>query len=430
MTLPPRTRHLLAAAYLGGLMLYVFLGVPLTPFHGDESTLIYTTEDYFFQFVERDMAEATRTAPDTDPMDYTLRLLDGRVQKYLGGFAYHLAGGTRADLNRPWDWQQSIAENIENGHFPNPTALMANRLAMATLTALMVPVAFGIGMQVGGWGMALAFPLLLVTSPNILINGRRAMMEAPLMLFALCSVLAAVRWAMAAPNRGGHWPWVLGLSAGLSLSGKLSAVLHLAPLFAALGAFVLWRRNPREVARWVGAGVLAVMILYAFNPTWWPNPIHSVRQMLSARTELLRVQIDGLGGYTSPTDQAVGFLRQTVLAAPQYYEVPSWAPFMADPIAAYEASPWAGVTPALGGGLVLAGLVLIGVVSALMQRTAARLIFLVYALGVLLAALLLTPLEWARYYLIGLPGWLGLAALGLSTVGGWVTRRARATAAG
>src|SRR5687767_10243701 len=179
--------------YLLALMLYVLAGTPLAPFHGDESTLIYASRDYFDQFVARDLPSVMNQRDDIDAMDRNLRLLDGRVQKYLGGFAYHLTGGTADGLNKPWLWGADWQYNLDNGHIPSRDLLMAQRWAMALLLALSVPAAYGIGAQVGGIPGGLLMATLIAVSPNLALNGRRAMMEAPLLLFSLLSALAALR---------------------------------------------------------------------------------------------------------------------------------------------------------------------------------------------------------------------------------------------
>ena len=408
-------RKLLTIIYLFGLMLYILAGVPLTPFHGDESTLIYTTRDYFDQFVAHDLEQVTSTAPDTNPMDVNLRLLDGRVQKYVGGFAYHLTGGTADGLNQPWEWGGDYRYNQDNGNLPAPDVLMINRLAMAILLALCIPTAFGIGMSIGGWPAALIVPTLLAMSPNLVLNGRRAMMEAPLMLFSLLMVLSALRWAAPHSRRGG-WLMSLALSAGLALSSKHSGVLAIVPAFGALGVLTLWRRDWRGLMGLFAAGVAALGVFYVFNPAWWPSPINAAQTVLQLRSELLAGQTQFFGGYAGFGEQLAGFWRQTFVGTPQFYEVDSWASFIGSQISAYQASPWGGVILGTAGGAILALLTVLGGIALSRRRDAAAWVFGGYAIGVITAALLLTPLEWARYYLVGLPGVYGLAAIGVSTL--------------
>jgi hypothetical protein len=415
--MPARAKWALALAYLALWMGYALAGTPLVPLHGDESTLIYTTRDYFDQFVRGDLAQVTNRATDLDPMDANLRLLDGRVQKYLGGLAYHLSGGTADGLNQPWDWGGDVAYNAQAGRAPTPAVLMPNRWAMAALLALCVPAAFGVGMAVGGWPAALALPALLMLSPNLLLNGRRAMMEAPLMLFSLLTVLSGLRWAAAGRGGRGGWTALLALSAGLALASKHSGALVIAPVFGALGVLALARRDGRALLALMGAAIGALGVFGALNPAWWPDPLGAASTVLRLRSELLAGQTAFFGGYPDFGAQMGGFWRQTFGGAPQYYEVAAWADYIAADIAAYAASPWGGVTWGDFGGIVLALLALLGCAALLIRRDAAAWVFGVYAAGALLAALLFTPLEWARYYLVGLPAVYGLAAAGLSAIG-------------
>lgn len=433
-------RWILAVIYLSAWMGYMLAGVPLTPFHGDESTLIYATRDYFDQFVTRDIAEITSTAPDVDPMDKNLRLLDGRVQKYWGGFVYHLTGGTPDGLNQPWEWGSDDTYNLQNGNVPSPHVLHIHRWAGALFLALCVPAAFGIGMSIGGWPAALIFPALMALSPNILLNGRRAMMEAPLMAFSLLMVLSALRWAGAGrygwrklsasvqleiwQSHPYRWVWLglLMLSAGLTLASKHSGVLTIVPIFGALGLLTLWRRNWLGVFGLSVAGIGALGIFYAFNPTWWLNPLDSARTVLQLRSELLTGQVAFFGGYATFGEQLTGFWRQTFIGAPQFYEIPAWEGYIGDQITAYQTSPWGGLAWGDVGGVILALFALIGGIALSRRRDASAWVFGLYAVGAMLAALLFTPLEWARYYLIGMPAVYGLAATGAA----FLLRRGRA----
>ena len=103
-----------------------------------------------------------------------------------------------------------------------------------------------------------------------------------------------------------------------------------------------------------------------------------------------------------------GFFNHVFIGQPQYFEIAGWENYISDQIAAYEASPWAGI--AIGGsiigGLLLLTLTLIGF-ARLFVRSAilsgARMIVLVWAVAALASTLLLTPLDWARYYLPAVP---------------------------
>lgn len=46
---------MLDAVWLISLCTYIIFGTNITPFHGDESTLLFMNRDYEYQFVERNL---------------------------------------------------------------------------------------------------------------------------------------------------------------------------------------------------------------------------------------------------------------------------------------------------------------------------------------------------------------------------------------
>ncbi|MBK8138615.1 MAG: phospholipid carrier-dependent glycosyltransferase [Chloroflexi bacterium] len=404
--------------YLLALMLYALAGTPLAPFHGDESTLIYGSRDYFDQFVARDM-QRVMNLRDDDPMDHNLRLLDGRVQTYLGGFAYHLTGGTADGLNQPWLWGAPAQFNLDDGHVPDDRLLMAQRWAMALLLALSIPAAYGVGTQMGGMWGGLVMATLVAVSPNLALNGRRVMMEAPLLLFSLLTTLAALRIAASSQptansgRRTAVYLLLLGLGAGMALGSKHSALFTVAPLFGALGLWMLWRRCWRGVAGLMVAGVIATAVYLALNPAWWANPVDTGREMLALRTELLASQTANLGGYADFGGALRGFVEYAVLETPQYFEVAGWEE-VGTTIAAYEASPWV-LSPLMNAvrAAVTSVCAALGIAALIRRRDGVAWVAGIWIIGAVGSALLLTPLPWARYYLTALPAIYALAAAGL-----------------
>jgi 4-amino-4-deoxy-L-arabinose transferase-like glycosyltransferase len=446
-------RRIAIPLYLLALMLYVLAGTPLAPFHGDESTLIYASRDYFDQFVARDLPSVMNQRDDTDAMDRNLRLLDGRVQKYLGGFAFHLTGGTADNLNKPWLWGADWQYNLNNGHIPARDLLMAQRWAMALLLALSVPVAYGIGAQVGGIPGGLLMATLIAVSPNLALNGRRAMMEAPLLLFSLLSALAALRIATSrqppaaskgqqrfiteatehtesTENRSSLGTWhsallflLFGAAAGMALASKHSGLFTVAPLFGALGLWMLWRRDWRGISKLVLAGLVSVAVFVAFNPAWWASPLETAREVLTLRSSLLDAQSGALGGYESVGQYVQGFIDYAVLETPQYYEVAEWQAWIGDEIAAYESSPWV-LSPPLNAfrALIVAVFGLWGILVLIRRRDGVAWVAGIWILASVAAAFFLTPLPWARYYLIALPALYALAAAGCGALVAYLRR--------
>lgn len=414
--------------WLLALIIYVLSGTTITPFHGDEATLIFMSRDYAYQVLQGDLSKIYYSATPTSPTEQELRLLNGTVSKFLYGLAWHMRGFTLEDINEQWDWGVDWQYNQQYGHAPSDALLQTARLLSALQTAAGVLVMFAIGWLVYGQPAAYLSSLYYALSPVILLNGRRAMMDGSLLLFSLLAVWAALWYLRRCDMRRAV---VLGVVSGLALASKHTALFTIVGVF---GACILYPLVAR-VALWrcwrgvILAGSLALVVFYVLNPAWWGTNLFTVGQeVLRLRQNTLDTQIRFLGGYANSGEKAAGFVRQTLPGLPQYYEVSNWADFIADQIAEYETSLWRGVS--VGGGLlgsmIFAGTILLGGTALLRERSITlvdRLVIGLWALSVILGTLLLTPLEWQRYYLPALPAIGLLAALGIA----WCIRYGRTT---
>lgn len=412
-------QHFISAIWLTALVIYILAGTPLTPFHADESTLIYMSRDYAYQFIERDLSLVRYSDPPISPAEQHLRLLNGTLPKYSIGLAWHLAGFELDDLNEQWDWGADWEYNQTAGHAPGPELLLAARWPSALFLAAGVTIMFTLGWIFGGQLTAYLASLYYALNPALLLNGRRAMMEGSPTLFGLLVVLAGIGYV-----RKPSW-WgalMLGVSSGLALASKHSTVFAVAAVFGVIGVWsILQTRRGRLIGWWLAAGVVAATLFYVMNPAWWDNPLERAAEVLELRQELLDIQTDVFGGYTGIGDKLAGFFRQTRVVLPQYYEAPGWETYIGDQIARYESSVWRGVS--IGGSLLGAvlwlGMIALGVWKLVREKSspaATRAVISVWALAVTLSTLLLTPLEWQRYYLpvypvIGLLGASGLSVL-------------------
>ncbi len=411
--------HTFTALWLIGLVAYILAGTPLTPFHADESTQIYMSRDYVYQFIERDWSLVRYGNPPINDAEQRLRLLNGTINKYTIGLVWHLAGFEQSDLNEQWDWGADWDYNQHTGHAPIQELLLAARWPSAIMLAVGVVVMFVLGWALAGHLSALLASLYYTLNPALLLNGRRAMMEGSATLFGLLVVLMGV-WYLRKPSWWGAA--LLGISAGLAFASKHSTVFAVAAVLGVVGVWsTVQTRRGQVVGWWLVAATIAALVFYLLNPAWWDNPIGRVGEVLRLRQELLDIQTDVFGGYTDIGDQVAGFLRQTLAALPQYYEAPGWDIYIGDQIARYEASVWRGVSigGSLLGAVVLSGIIALGIWRLVHNKSISpmtRWMVGVWALAVTLSTLPLTPLEWQRYYLpvypvIGLLGASGLSDL-------------------
>jgi 4-amino-4-deoxy-L-arabinose transferase-like glycosyltransferase len=380
--------------------------------------------------------------PPVSATEQQLRLLNGTLNKYLIGFAWHLGGFSVGQINEQWDWGADWNYNQSSGHAPSAALLDVSRIPSALLLAAGVVVMFALGRALQGRPAAYLASLYYALNPALLLNGRRAMMEGSLTVFSLLAVLAGV-WLAQKPRL---WTaLLLGVASGLALASKHTAVFTVIAVFGACALYPVlqWRTEKRRAAgnnpgaqhvvplrmyvTLLVSGVLALLVFYALNPAWWGDPVTRARQVLDLRADLLAGQTAAFGGYANFAGALGGFFRQTFVTLPQYYEIPAWGGSLADQIAAYEASPWKGIS--LGGsrfgGIVIALLALAGLWALARRRSAADWLVGLWALAMLASTALLTPIEWQRYYLPAYPAVGLLAATGLV----WLYRRYRAATA-
>lgn len=418
--------------YLLILAAYILAGAPLVPFHGDEATQIYMSRDYSYQFIERDLSRVLYNQPPISAQEQHLRLLNGTVNKYLIGLAWHLGGFTVDDINEQWDWGADWNYNQTTGHAPSAELLMISRWPSALVLALGLLPLFLLGKKLGGRPAAYLAALLYALHPTLLINGRRAMMEGTFIAFSLFAVLFAV-WLLEARNKLGAAVG-LGVASGLALASKHTAVFVVAGVYAGVGLWVILHRIPfraataspsnveargesprlREGGQLLLSALLAALTFLALNPAWWGDPAARALEVLRLREELLAGQTAAFGGYTDWGERLAGFARQTFVPTPQYYEIAAWEGYIGDQIARYEASGLAGITGSPLFGAVLFALMLFGL-WALWRSAPTRWIVFMWTFTVLVAVLL-TPIEWGRYYLPVIPAVLLLASAGL----GWI----------
>ncbi len=282
------------------------------PFHGDESTQIYMSRDYAYQFLQGDLDLVRYHDPPISATEQQLRLLNGTLNKYLIGFAWHLGGFTVDQINQQWDWGADWNYNQSNNHAPSDALLQISRMPSALLLAAGVIVMFALGRMLGGRPAAYLASLYYALNPALLINGRRAMMEGSLTFFSLLTVLAAI-WLL--QKRRWWTPILLGIAAGLALASKHTAAFTVIAVFGAGALYPivewLWRKlhptpdpspnsgrgansvqgSPLSPLAWVRgylrffilffvAGVIALAVFYALNPAWWGDPVTRAGQVL------------------------------------------------------------------------------------------------------------------------------------------------------
>lgn len=431
--------RLLDALWLLALALYIAAGVPLVSFHGDEAMQVYMSDDYAVAFFDRDLPRLTAGPPYNIDAEAQLRILNGSVNRYSIGLAWHLAGYSRADLPPApgWDWGLDYDTNVASGHRPPDALLWLARLPSALLLAVSAAAMFGLGWQMGGRPLAYAASALYTLNPVILLNGRRAMMEGSLLAFGLLAVLLAAvisrkRAQGAAP--GPLWWLALAAAAALTLASKHSGAVFVAAAFGWVALAELLRRRPRELAgaglRLAASGALALALFVALSPALWGDPPARLLDLAAVRAELLSIQVQADPAAPMPLAQRAEFaLTQPFIAPAMHFEAGGWTSFapISGEIARYMQSPLSGwqFGPLAGAALTL--LAAFGAAALAVPRlrggtppghAAGLLLWLALVLAVMFA----NPLPWQRYYLPLIPPVTLLAVVGLAALLRWRRR--------
>lgn len=421
-----RTRRslgwLLDGVLLVGLCAYVLAGVEAVPLHGDESMQISASGDFHTLVVEGHVSAMFWVDGPPDRVAQILRVANGTVGPMVIGLGWHAAGLGVEDLNQPYEWRESYAENRAEGRIPSDALLLASRRAVTILTVLSLLVVFAFARWIGGRPAAWVAAVLYATDPILLLHGRHAMMEGALLLFGGLTLLAA-RWWIHVARRTETRGWTLlfpvvalGVAGGLALASKHSAALLILAAFLAVwlepavrpglvhrGWAVLARGH---VARLASASVLVFLVFLLVTPAWWPDPAGMAKRTGELRQMLVESAVLKHGGRQGVGERGEALLRQTFWAGPMYYENAMWADVLRADIASYEQSIGSGRSGAAWRVLLiaatLAGLLAIGSSRAGTRshwQSGSVLVLLAWLGGTALGLWFLIPLEWQRYYL-------------------------------
>jgi 4-amino-4-deoxy-L-arabinose transferase-like glycosyltransferase len=405
-------QKLIDSLWVGALVSYVIMGVVLVPFHGDESTIIYASHDWYTLVQAHDLPAVLFRDPPPNPRaatDQQLRISNGVLSEYTIGLLASLAGFGAADLNDQWLWGADLNYNRDTGHVPGGGLLFVARLSSTLLAALSVAVVFAIGRRLGGRGVAWHAAFVYAVMPSVLLNGRRAMFEGAFLLTIALVMLVGLEVARRIPHRVPREGWLLlGVVSGLALASKHTALITVFVVVATL--LYLGRCHLRQtLVHAFSALVVAGGTFLALNPAWWSAPLQVPGEVLRWRQELITGQIAQFGGYTNVAERLVALVQQP-LGDPHYYEdARGWPQWIGGQIAAYEASGLVGLK-----WLAIAAYPILALALLQLPRTPEIALFLVVTMFTAAALLILTPLPWQRYYLPLAVSWAILYGFGLT----------------
>ncbi len=260
------------------IALYILAGIPTVPFHGDESTYIWMSEDYDRVFKKHALNEVLYQIPP-DSRQYS-RLGTGSIHEYAIGFARDITNND--DPINKWIWNKSWDENVMEGNMPPPRLLNLARIGPALMGSMAVILLFFIAHLLFSSRMiAWSTVLIFASQGPVLVSIRRAMQEGPQYLFLTLIMICAILILKDLQNlKFRRWLYAfLGILSGISLAAKQDIVPMLAAIYISLAILPIWNRQGSRTILlnlyYLGVSVIFVYPLFlTFMPVfwaWWSN---------------------------------------------------------------------------------------------------------------------------------------------------------------
>ena len=399
------------------LTMFYLWGMNLVPFHPDESTQIFMSQDSF-DFIKDPLSLSYSPGAElTSKINY--RAIDMPLTRYLIGFTRFATSSP--GLHSDWDWSLTWEQNLKIGAYPSQTLLKIARLIPTLLIPISVYLFYFAIRKVLPKIPALIAVLFLGLNPLILLHGRRAMAESAL-LFGITLFL----WSV---TRDRIKPILVGISIAVAFNAKQTGVFLIPAGIIAVCTLPDEEQNLKNMlAR--SAVVLAVFLIITLllNPFYWKSPFSAIIFGYQTRAQLLDLQLmDHLGG-SAPNilRQALNLISNVFMLPPAVSEIDNYLDPLTRQIQAYrDILPHSWGRDLIGGSIQLT--IILSGFFVLYKRYSSHskaiknnlILLLITTFSLTLGILTFLPLPWQRYFIPLLPliaFWVGYGFLPLSEV--------------
>lgn len=375
-------------------------GVERIPFHPDESTQLFMSFDFELWF-SNPQAMAWEPARSGDLRQH-YRLLDAPLPRYFLGLGRSIA--RLPALPADWDWSKTWESNLQAGALPGQELLTAGRRMISILLLLTLLFLYDLAVKTLGKPAALLAVLFFGLNSLVLLHGRRAMAEGPL-LFGITFSL----WAFANQSKR---PWLAGLAVALAFNAKQTS-LALLPvgliviLWVGNGGDLSWRKRAVNVLVYLSTFALVTVFL---NPFLWKFPIAAAQAAVTARSDLLNRQLTDFraalpGQVTATYPERLAVLAVNLfLGPPSFAEVGNYLSATAAAEDFYRRMAIYNLGRSFLTGSILFFLTLVGIGTALARLRSARRetrrnvgLLILATLAQTAGLILFVPFTWQRY---------------------------------
>jgi hypothetical protein len=388
--------HWAEIIFILGFLVFLFVSrISSIEFMGDESQWIATSAVY----------EAFISGNFSSPVwvDNYWNEVNPVVPRYLIGIGREMGGFGANNLNEVWVFTEDFAYNQAHGALPSPNLLWWSRLPMAVLAAGMGLILFLLVTPFAGRVVGYSVVFLLAINGAIQGYILRAMSESPMAFFIFGTILATVKVfssvePVAVNSFGDLFKqrklWLGWLLTGLLLGAATASKINSFAMF--FGQTALWillsilviqfkTRALRNRFILIGTLLMAVTAFFFFviiNPYTYPDIFINSFRMLQTRIGEFQVQ-----QVAFPQQAIKGIGPRITLLVQRIFE---------DFAAIHFAGAW----------IMNLGLFLVGVIYFVSRYRHLNFslnwsgVAIILAGGSVVLPMLLTPIDWDRYYLL------------------------------
>ncbi len=306
------TRIFLPALVIGGVSALYFTTAPLVPFHPDESTYLYTSQD-LHAWLDGEPANLSYTPATAETRRVYYRLVDPPFAKLMIGLG--LALGNANPPLTDWRWNIDWESNLAAGSLPDSGALLAGRLAVQVWFPLTLLWVYWIGHKFGGVPTGFLAVLFFGLNALTLLHTRRAMSEGILIFFSALTLTLMLH----KPRQFIFAAAAAALAMNTKVTGAASAGLA---LFAT--CFPVIRISIRQRAiRLIATGAVILAVTTLLNPVHWNDPRQSLPAAFKARSVLMSDQKASLNAANPEKVLTTLLKRAASLAGNQFFQPPA-----------------------------------------------------------------------------------------------------------
>ena len=393
-------------------MIFYFKNLLSVPFHPDESTQIFMSNDV--EIIINDTSDLYFKEDAQNSVGQNYRLVDAPLTKYFIGIFRNIF--KLENIQYDWDWSKSWSDN--QNATPNNQLLLISRISAAIFFPLSLILFALILKEVFGPDILLIMLSLIMFAFNslLLLHTRRSMAESIMIFFLLHSIYAFC----IIPKK---WFFLASVPIALAINAK-QILIFLIPV--AIILFIFYFKNHLKifVLQITVFFILIAGILLFLNPIAWKQPITVTKLMLNQRIELSQNQADVIESVSpefltnSVSKRLVAFVAQIFILQPSPQEVSNYQEYLDKTIQNYFMNPLhQGLIRNLFGGTIYLLLFLFGLYKSISCLTdKQKLIFLSGFILFSFEILLSLALPFQRYYLPAIPFTIIFAMIGLRQI--------------